>query len=86
MIVLIIGVILCGVSLILSIGGTIELIKIKSLRNKKVFHVHYHAIGNYATIVYADSPADAVKRFYEERDSTHYYNITKVERIEEFEQ
>ena len=35
--VLIIGVILCGIGLILSIGGTIELIKVKTLRNKKVF-------------------------------------------------
>ena len=85
MIVLIIGVILCGIGLILSIGGTIELIKVKSLRNKKVFRVHYHALGDYATIVYADSPADAVRRFYDERDRTHYYNISKVESIEEFE-
>ena len=85
MIALIIGVILCGVGLILSIGGTIELIKVKSLRNKKVFRVHYHALGDYATIVYADSPADAVRRFYDERDRTHYYNISKVESIEEFE-
>jgi hypothetical protein len=85
MIVLIIGVILCGVGLILSIGGTIELIKVESLRSKKVFRIHYHALGNYATIVYADSPADAVRRFYNEIDTTHFYNITKVERIEEFE-
>ena len=85
MIALIIGVMLCGVGLILSIGGTIELIIIKSLRNKKVFRIHYHALGNYATIVYAGSPADAVRRFYEDIDQTHYYNIVKVERIEEFE-
>lgn len=85
MIVLIIGVILCGIGLILSIGGTIELIKVKTLRKKKVFRVHYHALGDYATIVYADSPADAVRRFYDEIDTVHYYSITKVERIEEFE-
>jgi hypothetical protein len=83
--VLIIGVILCGIGLILSIGGTIELIKVRSLRNKKVFRVHYHALGDYATIVYADSPADAVRRFYDEIDPTHYYNVTKVEPVEEFE-
>ena len=83
--VLIIGVILCGIGLILSIGGTIELIKVKSLRNKKVFRVHYHNLGDYATIVYADSPADAVRRFYDEIDPIHYYNVSKVEPVEEFE-
>jgi hypothetical protein len=85
MIVLIIGVILCGIGLILSIGGTIELIKVKSLRNKKVFRIHYHALDYYATIVYADSPADAVRRFYDDVDTLHYYNISKVEPVKEFE-
>lgn len=83
--VLIIGVILCGIGLILSICGTIKLIKVKSLRNKKVFRIYYHALGDYATIVYADSPADAVRRFYDERDYSHYYTISKVEHVEEFE-
>jgi hypothetical protein len=85
MLILIIGVILCGVGLVMFIGGIIELIKVDSLRSKKVFRVHYRALGDYATIVYADSPADAVRRFYEEIDPSHYYNIVKVERIEEFE-
>lgn len=85
MIVLIIGVILCGIGLIMLLGGIITLVRVKSLRNKRVFRVHYHAIGNYATIVYADSPADSIKRFYDEIDPTHYYNVTKVERVENFE-
>lgn len=85
MIVLLVGVILCGIGLILSIGGTIELIKVKSLRNKKAFRVYHHALGDHATIVYADSPADAARRFHDEIDPGHYYNITKVEPVEEFE-
>lgn len=84
MIVLIIGIILCYIGSVMLLGSIITMARVKSLRNKKVFHVHYHAIGNYTTIVYADSPADAVKRFYDEIDSTHYYNITKVESVEEF--
>ena len=85
MIVLIIGVILCGIGLIMLLGGIITMVRVKSLRNKKVFRVYYSALGNYATIVYADSPADAVKRFYDERDFSHYYNIDKVEQVDNFE-
>lgn len=85
MIVLIIGVILCGVGLIMLLGGILTMAQVKLLRNKKVFRVHYHALGDYATIVYADSPADAVRRFYNEIDPTHYYNVTKVEPVKEFE-
>lgn len=81
--ILIIGVILCGVGLILSIGGIIELIKVKSLKNKKVFRVYYRGSGEYATIVCADSPTDVVRRFYDER--SHYYDIIKIEPVEEFE-
>ena len=80
--IVIIGVILCGIGLVLSIGGTIELIKVKSLRNKKTFRIYYHALGDYSTIVYADSPADAVRRFYNDIDPTHYYGINKVELVE----
>ena len=83
--VLLVGVILCGIGLIMLLGGIITMVRVKSLRNKKIFRVYYHALGDYATIVYADSPADAVRRFYNEIDLGHYYNITKVEPVEEFE-
>ncbi len=85
MIALIIGVILCGIGLIMLLGGIITMRQVKSLRNKRVFRIHYHALGDYATIMYADSPADAVRRFYDEIDTVHYYNIVKVEPVEEFE-
>jgi hypothetical protein len=85
MIVLIIGVILCSIGLIMLLGGIITMVRVRSLRNKKMFRVHYHRFGNYTTIVCADSPADAVRRFYDERDPTHYYNISKVEPVEGFE-
>lgn len=85
MIVLMIGVTLCGVGLIILLGGIITMVQIKSLRNKKAFRVYFYALGEYTTIVYADSSADAVKRFYDERDPTYFYNITKVEPVEEFE-
>ena len=85
MIVLIIGVILCYIGSVMLLGGIITMVRVKSLRNKKVFRVHYHALGNYATIVYADSQADAVRRFYDEIDTVHFYNISKVEPVEEFE-
>lgn len=85
MIVLIIGIILCYIGSVMLLGGIIMIVRVKSLRNKKVFGLYLHAIGDHYTIVYADSPADAVKQFYDEIDPTHYYNITKVERVEEFE-
>lgn len=84
MIVLIIGLVLCGVGLIMLLGGIITMAKVKALRGEKAFRVYFHGLGEYTTIVYADSPADAVKRFYDERDPTHFYNITKVEPVEEF--
>ena len=83
--VLIIGVILCSVGLIMLLGGIITMVRVKSLRSKKAFRVYCHALADYTTIVYADSPADAVKRFYNEIDPGHYYNISKVEPVEEFE-
>lgn len=83
--ILIVGVILCGIGLIMLLGGIITMARVKSLRNRKIFRIHYHALGNYATIVYADSPADAVRRFYDEIDPTHYYNVVKVESVEGFE-
>ena len=79
MMVLIIGVILCGIGLIMLLGGIITIVQVKSLKNKKAFRIHYRAIGSHATIVYADSPADAVRRFYNEIDPTHYYCIINVE-------
>ena len=85
MIVLIIGVILCGIGLIMLLGGIITMVRVKSLRNKKAFRIHYYGLGDYATIVYADSPAGAVRWFYNEIDYGHYYNISKVEPVEEFE-
>lgn len=85
MIVLIIGVILCHIGSVVLVGGIIMMVRVKSLRNKKAFRVYYHGLGSHTTIVYADSPADAVRRFYDEGDTAHFYNITKVEPVEEFE-
>lgn len=83
--ILIIGVILCGAGLIMLLGGIITMAKVKALRGEKAFRVYFYGLGNYTTIIYADSSADAVKRFYDERDPTHFYNITKVEPVEEFQ-
>ena len=54
--------------------------KKKEKKQKHAYRVHYHSsLTKDATIIYAYSEPDAVKRFYKEIDSIHFYDITYVE-------